>query len=99
MLTFKQALEAVRQQRMAREAEREAQRAAQPAYRVYWVNPITSLLHKLPSFTVPVDNFTAWAFVDHDFDFEQVLQCMRDVEQDGRGFIETFFSCYIVERA
>lgn len=102
MLTLAEAREALRRHKAAREAEearREAERAAQPAYRVYCVKPICSLFHKLPSFTVPVDAFGEWAIFDHSFTAEQVEQCRRDIEENGRGFLEAWLTCYIVEPA
>lgn len=101
-MTLTEAREALRRHKAAQKAEkarREAERAAEPAYRIYWVNPIHALFHKLPSFTVPVDSFKTWAFIEHDFGYKQVAQCLKDVQANGRGFIETWFTCYIVEPA
>ena len=102
MLTLEEAREDLRRHKAAREAEearREAEKAAQPVYRVYCVKPICALFHKLPSFTVPVDSFREWAMIDHCFSSEQVKQCQRDIEENGRGFLEAWLTCYIVESA
>lgn len=47
-MNVKQANEIIEQDKAVREAKRQAESAIKRHYRVYWVNPITSLLHQLP---------------------------------------------------
>ena len=47
-MNVEQANKIIEQDKDAREEQRRAKEAARLHYRVYWVNPITSLLHQLP---------------------------------------------------
>ena len=47
-MNVEQANKIIEQDKAAREEQRRAEEAARLHYRVYWVNPITSLLHQLP---------------------------------------------------
>lgn len=97
-MTLSEAREAFKTHKQNQKDYQAAQAAQEPLYRLYWVNPIHSLFHKLPTFTVPVDRFTYWALINHDFDMTQVMECERDIANKGRGFLETSFTYYIVER-
>lgn len=97
-MTLSEAREAFKMHKRNREDYQAARAAQESLYRLYWVNPIHALFHKLPTFTVPVDRFTEWALIDHNFSMAQVIACERDITSKGRGFLETSFTYYIVER-
>lgn len=88
--------------KQARNLKRKAQEEQGPCYRIFWVNPITSLMHTLPY--VDVNEGTGasarlWLFVEKTCPLEQVNAALDDANAGKLGVCEkTFFTTYLVKR-
>ena len=99
----KQANEIIKQDKAAREEQRQAEEAAKRRYRVYWVNPITSLLHKLPSVDICDENEGAdtrlHLFCGCDCPYEEARQAVETADNGKMGVcIKSRWTTYLVER-
>ena len=99
----KQANEIIKQDKAAREKRWQAEEAEKFHYRIYWVNPITSLMHKLPSVDIYDDSYGANArlhlFCDCDCPYEEARQAVETADNGKMGVcIKSRFTTYLVER-
>lgn len=99
----KQANEIIKQDKAAREEQRRAEEAARRRYRVYWVNPITSLLHKLPSVDICDENEGAdvrlYLLYKSDCPFEEAREAVATADAGKIGVcIKSRWTTYLVER-
>ena len=99
----KQANAIIKQDKAAREEQRQAEEAEKRRYRVYWVNPITSLLHKLPSVDIYDDSYGADArlhlFLDCDCPYEEARNAVATADAGKMGVcIKSRWTTYLVER-
>lgn len=85
-----------------RKREREELEQQGPVYRIFWVNPITSLMHTLPYVDVNESKGRSarlWLFFDHSCPLEQVDAALDDANAGKLGVCEkTFFTTYLVKR-
>lgn len=85
-----------------RKREREELEQQGPVYRIFWVNPITSLMHTLPY--VDVNEGTGasakrWLFFDHSCPLEQADKALDDANEGKLGVCErSMFTTYLVQR-
>lgn len=99
----KQANEIIKQDKAAREKLWQAEEAEKFHYRIYWVNPITSLLHKLPSVDIYDDGYGANArlhlFCDCDCPYEEASNAVKQANSGKMGVcIKSRWTTYLVER-
>ena len=85
-----------------RKREREELEQQGPVYRIFWVNPITSLMHTLPY--VDVNEGTGasakrWLFFDRSCPVEQAHKAINDANDGKLGVCErSRFTTYLVQR-
>ena len=88
--------------KQARSLKRKAEEEQGPCYRIFWVNPITSLMHTLPYVDVNEGKGRSarlWLFFDHSCPLEQVDAALDDANAGKLGVSEkTFFTTYLVKR-
>ena len=88
--------------KQARNLKRKAEEEQGPVYRIFWVNPITSLMHTLPYVDVNESKGRSarmWLFFDHTCPLEQVDAALDDANAGKLGVCEkTFFTTYLVKR-
>ena len=99
----KQANEIIKQDKAAREKQWQDEEAEKSHYRIYWVNPITSLLHKLPSVDIYDDCYGANArlhlFGDCDCPYEEASNAVKQANNGKMGVcIKSRWTTYLVER-
>ena len=99
----KQANEIIKQDKAAREKRWQAERAEEFHYRIYWVNPITSLLHQLPFVDIYEDNYGAnarmYLFYDRDCPYKEALRAVETADNGKMGVcIKSRWTTYLVER-
>ena len=98
----KQANEIIKQDKAARETKRLAQLQTAPRYRVYWVNPITSLFHQLPFVDIletdESDPIT-YLVVQCGCPFDESKTAVKAADAGKMGVcIKSRFTTYLVER-
>ena len=99
----KQANEIIKQDKAAREKQWQAEEAEKFHYRIYWVNPVTSLMHKLPSVDIYDDRYGANArlhlFCDCDCPYEEASNAVKQANSGKMGVcIKSRWTTYLVER-
>lgn len=99
----KQANEIIKQDKAAREKRWQDKQAEKFHYRIYWVNPITSLMHKLPSIDIYDDcygaNVRLHLFCDCDCPYEEARQAVETADNGKMGVcIKSRWTTYLVER-
>ena len=99
----KQAHALIEIEKNAREIKRLAELQNAKSYRVYWVNPITSLLHKLPSVDICDENEGAdtrlHLFCDCDCPYEEASNAVKQANNGKMGVcIKSRWTTYLVER-
>lgn len=99
----KQANEIIKQDKAERERMRSIEEADELHYRIYWVNPITSLLHKLPFVDIYEDNNGAdtrqYLFCDSGCPYEEARQAVETANNGKIGVcIKSRWTTYLVER-
>lgn len=102
-MNSKQANEIIKQDKTAREKQWQAKQAARLHYRIYWVNPITSLLHKLPSVDIYDDNqsVNTWLHLLYDCGcpYEEAYNAIATADAGKIGVcIKSRLTTYLVER-
>ena len=99
----KQANAIITTEKSAREIKRLAELATTRHYRIYWVNPITSLLHKLPSVDIHDETEGAdirlYLFLDCSCPYEEVRNAITTADAGKMGVcIKSRWTTYLVER-
>lgn len=99
----KQANEIIKQDKTAREKQWQTEQAKKPHYRIYWANPITSLLHKLPSVDIYDDSYGANArlhlFWYCNCPYEEARNAVKQANTGKMGVcIKSHWTTYLVER-
>ena len=104
-MNVEQANEIIKQDKAAREEQRRAEEAAKAKlhYRVYWVNPITSLLHQLPFVDICEEDEGAdvrlYLFFDHDCPLEEASNAVKAANAGKMGVcVKSRWTTYLVER-
>lgn len=102
-MDYKTAQGIIEADRKDRKAQREAERELTSRYRVYWVNPITSLLHRLPFVDIYDENEGAdvrfYLFFDRDCPLEEAREAVKQANADKMGVcIKSRWTTYLVER-
>lgn len=102
-MNAKQANEIIKQDEAAREEQRQVEKAAKLHYRVYWVNPITSLLHQLPFVDVYDERTGAdvrfYLFSDLGCSLEEARNAVKTANAGKMGVcIKSRWTTYLVER-
>ena len=99
----KQASAIITTEKSSREIKRLAELQATRHYRIYWVNPITSLLHKLPC--VDIHDGTEGAdarlylLLDCNCPYEEVRNAITTADAGKMGVcIKSRWTTYLVER-
>ena len=99
----KQANAIIETEKNAREAKRLAELQAARRYRVYWVNPITSLLHQLPFVDIRDESEGAdvrlHLFCGCDCPYEEARNAVATADAGKMGVcIKSRWTTYLVER-
>lgn len=99
----KQAHAIIATEKSTREIKRLAELQNVEHYRVYWVNPITSLFHQLPFVDIYDDSHGAdirlHLFCDCDCPYEEVSNAVKQAKAGKVGVcIKSRFTTYLVER-
>lgn len=102
-MNAEQANEIVKQDKAAREEQRQAKEAAKLRYRVYWVNPIASLLHQLPFIDICDENEGAdvrfYLFFNRNCLLEEAKNAVKTANAGKMGVcIKSRWTTYLVER-
>lgn len=102
-MNSKQANALIEVEKNAREIKRLAELQATRRYRVYWVNPITSLLHTLPSVDIRDENKGAdtrlFLFLKRNCPFEEAKAAIEAANEGKMGVcIASRWTTYLVER-
>lgn len=95
----KQAHALIEAEKNTREIERLAELQAAKRYRVYWVNPITSLLHQLPFADIEGGDVHLYLFFDCSCPLEEVRNAVDAADAGKMGVcIKSRWTTYLVER-
>ena len=99
----KQAYALIEVEKSTREIKRLAELQDAKHYRVYWVNPITSLLHQLPFVDIHDERDGAdvrlYLFLEHDCPFEEARNAVATADTGKMGVcIKSRWTTYLVER-
>lgn len=99
----KQANAIIATEKSAREIKRLEKLQNVKRYRIYWVNPITSLLHKLPSVDIYDENEGAdtrlHLFCGCDCPYEEARNAVATADAGKMGVcIKSRWTTYLVER-
>lgn len=99
----KQANEIIKQDKAAREKQWRDKQAEELRYRIYWVNPITSLLHRLPSVDIYDDscgaNARMYLYYNRDCPYEEARNAVATADAGKMGVcIKSRWTTYLVER-
>lgn len=99
----KQAHAIIETEKSTREIKRLAELQAARRYRVYWVNPITSLLHQLPSVDIRDESegtdVRFYLFCDCNCPLEEVRNAVATADAGKMGVcIKSRWTTYLVER-
>lgn len=99
----KQAHAIIETEKSTREIKRLAELQAARRYRVYWVNPITSLLHQLPFTDIRDESEGAdvrlYLFFDCSCPLEEVRNAIAAADAGKMGVcIRSRWTTYLVER-
>lgn len=102
-MNVEQANKIIEQDKAAREEQRRAEEAAKLHYRIYWVNPITSLLHQLPFVDVYDKENGADVHLHLSFDcdcpFEEARNAVATADAGKMGVcVKSRWTTYLVER-
>lgn len=98
----KQAHALIEVEKSSRETKRLAELQTAPRYRIYWVNPITSLFHQLPFEdileTEESDPIT-YLVTECDCPFDESKTAVKAADAGKMGVcIKSRFTTYLVER-
>ena len=101
-MNSKQAHALIETEKSAREIKRLAELQA-TKYRVYWVNPITSLFHRLPFVDIYDETEGAdirlYLFLDCNCPYEEVRNAITTADNGKMGVcIKSRWTTYLVER-
>lgn len=93
----------IEQDKAAREEQRRAAEAARLHYRVYWVNPITSLLHQLPFVDIYDEENGAdvrlHLLLSCNCSFEEARNAVATADTGKMGVcVKSRWTTYLVER-
>lgn len=99
----KQANAIIETEKSSREIKRLAELQAARRYRVYWVNPITSLLHQLPFVDIRDETEGAdarlYLLYKSDCPFEEAREAIATADAGKIGVcIKSRWTTYLVER-
>lgn len=99
----KQAHAIIETEKSTREIKRLAELQAAKRYRVYWVNPITSLLHQLPFADIcdesEGEDVRLYLFFDCSCPLEEVRNAVDAADAGKMGVcIKSRWTMYLVER-
>ena len=99
----KQANAIIETEKSSREIKRLAELQGTRHYRIYWVNPITSLLHKLPFMDIydEIDGADTrlYLFLDCDCPYKEVRNAIITADAGKMGVcIRSRWTTYLVER-
>lgn len=102
-MNVEQANKIIEQDKAAREEQRRAEEAARLHYRVYWVNPITSLLHQLPFVDIYDEENGAdvrlHLLLACDCSFEEARDAVKTADAGKVGVcVKSRWTTYLVER-
>ena len=98
----KQAYALIEVEKSAREIKRLAKLQNAKSYRVYWVNPITSLLHQLPFVDITETeegDIRTYLVVERGCPFEEAKTAVEAAKVGKMGVcIKSRWTTYLVER-
>ena len=102
-MNVEQANKIIEQDKTAREEQRRAAEAARLHYRVYWVNPITSLLHQLPFVDIYDEENGAdvrlHLLLSCNCSFEEARNAVATADTGKMGVcVKSCWTTYLVER-
>lgn len=102
-MDYKTAQGIIEADRKDRKAQWEAERELTSRYRVYWVNPITSLLHRLPFVDIRDEtegsDVRMYLFCDCNCPLEEVRNAVAAADAGKMGVcIKSRWTTYLVER-
>lgn len=102
-MNVEQANKIIEQDKAAREEKRRAEEAAKLHYRIYWVTPITSLLHQLPFVDVYDGNEGAdvrlHLFLDCNCPLGEAQNAVKTANAGKMGVcVKSRWTTYLVER-
>ena len=102
-MNVEQANKIIEQDKAAREEQRRAAEAARLHYRVYWVNPITSLLHQLPFVDIYDEENGAdvrlHLFLGCNCPYEEARNAVATADTGKMGVcVKSRWTTYLVER-